>query len=75
MSTKSTQERINNKSTQIGHDTITHTSCTHKLQVIQNKALRVIHNAQYNESASPIYRKLNIMTFDNMYKLESCKFM
>ena len=23
----------------------------------------------------PIYRKLNIMTFDNMYKLESCKFM
>ena len=35
----------------------------------------MINNSKYNESASPIYRKLNIMTFDNMYKLESCKFM
>ena len=53
----------------------THKSYTHKLQVLQNKAIRVINNYKYNESASPIYRKLNIMTFDNMYKLESCKFM
>ena len=53
----------------------THKSYTHKLQVLQNKAIRVINNYKYNESASPIYRKLNIMTYDNMYKLESCKFM
>ena len=53
----------------------THKSYTHKLQVLQNKAIRIMNNSKYNESASPIYRKLNIMTFDNMYKLESGKFM
>ena len=53
----------------------THKSYTHKLQVLQNKAIRVINNSKYNEFASPIFRKLIIMTFDNMYKLESCKFM
>ena len=52
----------------------THKSYTHELQVLPNKAIQVINNYKYNESASLIYRKLNIMTFD-MYKLESCKYM
>ena len=39
----------------------------------QNKTVRKITNSKYNESASPIYNKLGILTLENVYKLELCK--
>ena len=47
----------------------------HGLQITQNKTVRKITNSKYNESASPIYSKLGILTLENVYKLDLCKLM
>ncbi len=46
-----------------------------KLQVAQNKTMRRIDNANYNDSAKPIYKKYGILTIDDMLKLELSKLM
>jgi hypothetical protein len=53
----------------------TNKSYTHKLEVLQNKSIRILNHSNYNESALPIYSKLNILKFENLFKLELCKFM
>ena len=42
---------------------------------IQKKIVRVVVSASYNAHILPIFRKLNIMTFDNIYKYFICIFM
>ena len=46
-----------------------------KLKVSQNKTVRNINNSRYNESAQPIYKKLSILTLEQLYNIELCKFM
>ena len=46
----------------------------HKLQVLQNKTVRKITNANYSDPGKPIYNELGISTaLDNLYKTELCK--
>ena len=45
------------------------------LQKIQNKAVRIITNSQYNTLAVPLYKQLNILTLDDMHKMQIGKFM
>jgi len=52
-----------------------HKKYINKLKVSQNKTIRNINNSKYNESAKPIYSKLRILTLDEIYKIELCKFM
>jgi len=52
-----------------------HKKYINKLKVSQNKTVRNLNNSKYNESAKPIYSKLNILTLDDIYKIELCKFM
>ena len=47
----------------------------HKLQVLQNKTVRKITNAKYNDPVKAIYNELGISTLDNLYKTELCKLM
>ena len=42
----------------------------HKLQVLQNKTVRKITNAKYNDPVKPIDNELGIFTLDNLYKTE-----
>ena len=46
-----------------------------KLSTAQNKAVRKIVNAKYNDSARPIYKALNLLPLDKLYLYELGKFM
>ena len=39
------------------------------------KAVRVIDFAKYQAHSEPLFKKYNLLNFDNMYKLEVAKFM
>ena len=39
------------------------------------KAIRVIDFAEYQAHSKPLFKKYNLLNFDNMYKLEVAKFM
>lgn len=45
------------------------------LQIQQNKIVRIIRNVSYNATSRPIYKSLNILPIDNLYKMELAKFM
>ena len=45
------------------------------LRVQQNKTIRCVYGATYNASAAPLYKELNILNIDSMYKLELGKLM
>ena len=53
----------------------TYPSYLHKLQKLQNKALKAIFNAPYRSPAKPLYTQLNILQIRNVYKHEIAKFM
>ena len=53
----------------------THTTYLQKLQVLQNKALKVVCNVSFLNSAKLLYKKLNILTIRNTYKHEVAKFV
>ncbi len=44
-------------------------------QVAQNKTLRRITNADYNDAAKPIYDKMGVLTINNMFKFELAQLM
>ena len=46
-----------------------------KLEIKQNKTIRIINNSKYNASASPIYKNLNILPIAKLFKLQLGKFM
>ena len=46
-----------------------------KIQVQQNKAIRIINGSQYNASLAPLYKHLNILPLDKLYKLQLGKLM
>ena len=45
-----------------------------KLIVLQNKALKIIGGAKWNERASPYYLKFKILKLPDMFKFESAVF-
>jgi hypothetical protein len=46
-----------------------------KLEIKQNKTIRIINNSKYNASAIPIYKSLNILPIAKLFKLQLGKFM
>ena len=47
----------------------------HKIKVSQKKAMRVICHATYNTPASPLFKMLNIINFEDLFKFQTCQFM
>ena len=45
-----------------------------KLRNIQNKAVRILADAKYNESADPIYKKQKILKVEDIYTYQACKY-
>ena len=43
-----------------------------KLRNIQNKAVRILADAKYNESADPIYKKLKILKVEDIHAYQAC---
>ena len=46
-----------------------------RLQILQKKALRAIHNAPYNAHTQPLFESSRILNLNNLYKYEIAKFM
>ena len=40
----------------------------HRLEIMQNKAMRVIQNLKYNSSANPTYKKLKVLPIEQLYQ-------
>jgi hypothetical protein len=47
----------------------------HTLEVLQNKAIRIISKAKYNASTKPLYKNLQMLTLQDMFNMEIAKFM
>ena len=47
----------------------------HRLTVLQKKALRIITNAEYNASSTPLFQQENILQLDKLYTLELYRLM
>ena len=43
-----------------------------KIRNIQNKAVRILVDARYNENADPIYKKLKILKVEDIYAYQAC---
>ena len=43
--------------------------------MLQNKAIRAVGGAEWNESSSPLYYKFKVLKFLDIYKYELAKFM
>ena len=53
----------------------TYKSHLEKLSSLQNKAIRVVGGAEWNESSSPLYYTFKVLKFHDIYKYELAKFM
>ena len=53
----------------------TYKSHLEKLTSLQNKAIRAVGGAGWNESSSPLYYKFKVLKFHDIYKYELAKFM
>ena len=49
-------------------------SCTHQLSSIQNAAIRILAEAKYNAPTGPLYKKLNIMKIDDIFRTQACTY-
>ena len=47
----------------------------HKIKVLQKKAMPVICHTAYNAPATPLFKKHNIMKFEDLFKFQTCQFM
>ena len=47
----------------------------HQLEILQNKAIRIITQSKYNDSASPLYKSLNIPKIQDIHHIQIIKFM
>ena len=45
------------------------------IMIQQKKAIRIISNKPYNYPTENLFRSLKILTFENLYKLNLCKFI
>ncbi len=45
------------------------------MQTRQNKAVRIITNAKYNDPALPLFKSLKITPIEQLYKIHLAKFM
>ena len=48
---------------------------TNKLKTTQKKAVRIIMGEKYNAHATPIFQKLKILRFEDIYKYSLAKYM
>ncbi len=46
-----------------------------KLEILQNKAMRIITGVAYNSSSGPLYKKLNILPLNLLYRMHLGKLM
>ena len=53
----------------------TYKSHLEKLSSLQNKAIRAVGGAEWNESSSSLYYKFKVLNFYDIYKYELAKFM
>ena len=47
----------------------------HKLEVLQNRAVRIVTGSPYRASSSPLYKQLNLLKFIDIHKLQITQFM
>jgi len=47
----------------------------HKIEIMQNKSIRIITNSKYNATAHPIYKLLHILPLNLLYKHQMGKLM
>ena len=45
-----------------------------KIRNIQNKAVRLLVDAKYNENSDPIYKKLKILKVEDIYAYQACSY-
>ena len=43
------------------------------MSLLQKRAIRIIHRTKYNAHTSPLFNKSNILTLENLYKVQCCK--
>ena len=53
----------------------TYKSHLEKLSSLQNKVIRAVGGAEWNESSSPLYYKFKVLKFHDIFKYELAKFM
>ena len=47
----------------------------HRLQILQNKAVRAVVGAHYHDSAKPILANLQILKIDDLFKIKIAIFV
>ena len=47
-----------------------HKSKIKALEILQNRAIRTIAKAKYNDHSAPIYKKLDILKISDLYALQ-----
>ena len=53
----------------------TYKTHVNKIVIKQTKAIRIMTGAQYNAHTNPLFKQLNIVKLDDLYKLQIAKFM
>ena len=53
----------------------TYSAHIHQIVVIQKKCIRIIAGVTYNTHTSPIFKRLNILKFNDVYKFQICQYM
>ena len=53
----------------------TYKSLLNALQLLQSKAMRAITKRRLSDRITPIYRRLQVLKINDLYKLETAKFM
>lgn len=49
------------------------TSLLNRIAVLQKKCLRTISNSKFNSHTKPIFRKYNLLKFQDIYRINCCK--
>ena len=50
-------------------------SALHKIEVLQNRAIRIITHSPFRLSSSPLYKELHLLKFCDIYKMQVILFM
>ena len=49
-------------------------SNSQRVQILQKRAIRVITRSKYNSHTSPLFKKMNLLTVNDIYKIQCLKF-
>jgi hypothetical protein len=52
-----------------------HTTHLHKIVLLQKKAIRLVCNANAFEHVAPLAKSVNLLLFEDVYKMKVCKLM